>query len=359
MIKPFKLVFLILSSALIWAGCSPTSLLHEAPSEPSPGAEYSVVIYIHGDGDYLYHADSGEPVRADENALQKAQAIADEAKTGEIVIFHRRPGRSFLGLFPRRTSRMHVYRNGALQTGVAYRQKGDQGRFMKEESELFEQYTETSGGTGNPVYFIYFGHEIPNRPEKGYHRSAPEREWGTTLFADEIETFLSPDQERFNLVALSTCSNGTPEMAVELRPVSQFLLASPQNLHLSHLDLNKLSLLEEDPRYRTDTHLVANALAEDSFSRLSDDVHTAVTLSVYDLDTLSDSLKLNELNGKVERYKQNQNLNYSRDNIDCAEFLDAEWMTFREGMKTFYRAPRFGSRAGAGSHSGWGCKPGI
>jgi len=341
------LVWFILAIGL--AGCSNTSVLTEQPPSESE-ANYTVVIYIHGDSDYLFHQSDRTAVRADQHALQKAINVAEQAHSGEVFIFHQRPQKKLLWLFPRRSSELHHYRKGEKLHHVAYRHSGDQ-PFLKMESDLFGEYDGMRADNQTKTYFFYFGHEIPQVPQYGYSTTLSGVPVHTETFVEGIQGFRNGEAP-FELIALSTCSNGTPAMVRQLEGVSKTLLASPQNLHLSYLDIESLSKLETDPA--VDSRNVAKAIAEDSFNRLSENVQTVISLAVYDLDATAGYI--DRLYEKNRSYQEIEKPNFFRENIDCSElpfFSDSE---FNAGIDTFYRPPRFGSRASADHFSGWGCK---
>jgi hypothetical protein len=75
-------------------------------------------------------------------------------------------------------------------------------------------------------YFLYFGHEIPSENGTGYHLSIPGIDVNTVSFANGIQNFLFADEDRFDLVVLSTCNNGTPAMAELLVPFTKAMLGS-------------------------------------------------------------------------------------------------------------------------------------
>ncbi|MFO7846784.1 MAG: hypothetical protein R6V27_09505 [Balneolaceae bacterium] len=351
----FIKTILLCSIILLLGGCSSRSLLHDSPTEEPFRPDYSLIFYIHGDSDYLFHSPGGKAVQANEYALKKALDTAQNAKSGEVTIFHRNEKRSLLRLFPRNTSRMYQFQNGKKVKEISYRGDNAASGFMEEEAALFSDHAEGHPGENTPVIFLYFGHEIPQHSETGYHQSYSDREFGTEIFAEEIRSFLPNKEIKFDLVALSTCNNGTPAMASALKPVANTILASPQNLHLSHIDVSELSVFEELSPEEYDPASVATALAQDSFNRLSEDVRTTVTLSVYNLDTPVPGIR--DLVDRSELYQRNNRLNYTQDNIDCAEVLDMTEFTTEDGIRTFFRPAQFGSNRTKEKHSGWGCKP--
>ena len=334
-------------------GCSHTSeLFREDAVDDAGNADYSVIYYIHADSDYLYHDAGGQPVRENKKVLEDALRVAEEAKSGEVFVFYQRPEKKFLGLFPRRGSRLYHYTNGEETTRVTYRHADKHEEFLTKEARLYHEYRNQSQGQSQKIYFLYFGHEIPGDEGKKYHRTLPDIAVNTGSFSAGIQKFLAMDDQRFNLVALSTCNNGTPAMANNLSSFSDVLLASPQNLHLSHIDSKSLGLLESDPAISSIQ--LADSMAHQTYRRLESETETAITLAVYNFEIVQ--AYKNELNAFSSAHHAMDSMAYVSDNVDCREvpFFDGD--KFSEGVKTWYRPARFGRQSGSTTHSGWGCR---
>ncbi|MDZ7715317.1 MAG: hypothetical protein U5J95_03810 [Balneolaceae bacterium] len=315
--------------------------------------EYSVIYYIHADADYLYHDASGDPVKANSQVLDTALSVAEDAKSGEVFVFYQRPEKKFLGLFPRRSSQLYHYINGELTGHLKYRHADKKEDFLTTEARIYNQYRSHSGKEDQRNYFLYFGHEIPDNDGKKYHRTLPDIAVNTTSFSGGIQKFLVTDEQRFDLIVLSTCNNGTPVMAEHLMPFSDILLASPQNLHLSHIDSKSLDLLESDPGISSIQ--VADSMADQTFRRLEKEVQTTITLTVYDLEIVQEYK--NALHAFATKYEALDSMQYFSDNVDCnqVEFFDDD--TFGKGLHTWFKPAKFGRRSSNSTHSGWGCKP--
>ncbi|MCC5914200.1 MAG: hypothetical protein JJU46_07465 [Balneolaceae bacterium] len=355
-IRPERAVSLTLlvSLLLILAGCGSVSVLEDTPeSDLAAPPDYTLIFYIHGDGDYLFHFGDGTPAEAGDMTITRAKDIAESALSGEVIIYYQKPRRSFLGLFPRRSNEMFRYNRGELQEHLKYRHHSDD-HFLSREAELYHQYSRDEKAE-RPHYFLYFGHEIPQLPETAYHQSLPAVEVYTDSFAEGIQRFLGNDNDRFRMIVLSTCSNGTPAMAQALYPLTDLLLASPQNLHLSYIDPEPILILEENPGM--DARKVADEIAETTFLRLSRNIQTVITLAIYDLEIVSNYIdELYRLNRSHEEESPPAML---EENIDCGTLPFFDDSTFRDGVDIHYRAPRFGRQSGIQSHSGWGCKPSL
>lgn len=173
----------------------------------------------------------------------------------------------------------------------------------------------------------------------------------TESFGNGLQRFLA-DDAGFDLVTLSTCSNGTPQMAGQLAPFTNVLLASPQNLHLSYISIEPLKLLEAHPGIPPAE--LATEIAEHAYEKLVTTIQTVVSLAVYNLEETGGYLA--ELNAKTQAHEKEQKPNLNRENGDCSllPFFDEE--TYTDGIRVFYRPPRFGATASNKHNSGWGCK---
>jgi hypothetical protein len=338
---------------LIFAGCSHTAeLTGKYMPEDVGNVSYSVIYYIHADSDYLYHDSAGKPVRENSEVLATAINVGEESLSGEVFIYHQMPERKRLGLFPRRSSRFFHYRNGQLINHVKYRHPDKKESFLATEADFMKRYRVQNLDDNHQNYFLYFGHEIPSENGGGYHRTLPGIEVNTISFAKGIQNLLLSDADRFSLVVLSTCNNGTPAMANHLMPFTDALLASPQNLHLSHIDSGSMDLLEKEPGISP--LQLGRIMAEKTYHRLEEAVHTTITLALYDFKDLQAYIhtlaSLTEVNNTTDRPVQFQ------DNTDCAEMYHFESGAYQQGVETWYRPARFGRQPARGTHSGWGCK---
>lgn len=324
-----------------------------------PGDErdvnYSVIYYIHADSDYLYHDSEGNSVRENSGVLATAINVGEEALSGEVFIFHQRPERKTLGLFPRRSSRFFHYRNGQLIHQIKYRHQDKKEAFLATEAVLLNQYRNYHRTDKHQNFFLYFGHEIPSENGKGYHRTLPAIDVNTLSFTKGVQNLLLSDEDRFSLAVLSTCNNGTPAMAKHLMPFTYALLASPQNLHLSHIDSESMALLEKEPGISP--FQLGRTMAEKTFERLTETVHTTITLGLYDLKNVESYI--HSLTSNITVAKTNDRFAQFQDNVDCTEIYPAQPEFYRRGVETWYKPARFGRQSAQITYSGWGCKPGV
>lgn len=320
----------------------------ESSSIDSTQVSYTAIYVIHGDASYLYHDQEGNPLQADEEKVKEAMSVAQQSGQGEVFIFYQKPERKVFGIFPKKDRILLHYRNGELIHRERY-SPASSDRSLVTESKLFKKYR---FGDNNRMLFLYFGHEIPHLQEVSYHKSRPDAEFDIENFSTGMRSFLDKES-KFDLTVLSTCDNGTPIMAAHVQPISRLLLASPQNLHLSHIDTHSLLALENSAGLPALS--LADMLAQQTYNRLNGFIETEITLSIYDLEEMSYSL--GRLSDKYIQYRSEKSgPSFEQENIDCATlpFWDDEEMT--KGIKTFYKSSNFGAYAARSSHSGWGCQ---
>lgn len=353
-----KHLLLYLSTiVLITMGCSPTTELireREYQTTNTYDVDYSAIYYIHADADYLYHDPDGDPVRGNSGVLKTAFEVAKGARSGELFIYHQRPEKKLLGLFPQRSSRLYHYRNGQLINEVKYRHTDKKEAFLATEAELLEQYRVHNRAENHQNYLLYFGHEVPTENGTNYHKTLPDINVTRATFASGVQNFLASDDQRFELLVLSTCNNGTPAMAEQLMSFTDVVLASPQNLHLSHVDTKAMALLESEPGIST--LQLGRTIAERTFERLKKDIETTIILSMYHLNDLQAYINILSTLTAVEAVTD-RSVQYG-DNVDCAQISPSEPEAYRQGVETWYKPARFGRRSSGTFHSGWGCKPG-
>lgn len=349
-------IFLMaLASACFISGCSTSgNLTGTGDLGKSNKVAYSIVYVIHGDAGYLYHDSLGTARQADEEVLSEAIRVGEQAKNGEVLIFHQRPERKILWLFPKKDRRFLFYRGGKLISNKRYSPSLETGAgIFSAEARLFNDYGGAMDSNGNSI-FLYFGHEIPYKNGKGYYRSLPGQAMTTDTFSAGINSMLPDSRQRFDLIVLSTCNNATPDMVHALKPFTGHLLASPQNLHLSHIDTEKLAMLENNPA--AEPGQVADTLSLHTYRRLTKTVETVVSLSIFDMQEVDSYI--HQVDSTYRSYlKTGSPADPGSENTDCINLSIFENQAiFAKGVKSRYRPPRFGRKADRKIHSGWGCK---
>ena len=339
------------------------SFLFACSSIPSPHRErqlvvengqpvqYSMVFIIHGDGDYLYHDTRGQAYRADEEALIGATRVAMDNPQAEVFIFHERPRQYALLFFPLRDGAFYYYRYGQLVIKENYWRNQGSSRFDPEVA-LYNRFKAVEQPKSVKLFF-YFGHEIPEFDGKGYDASNKQQEFTVDDLADGLKRILS-DNQKYDLLVLSTCFNGTPHTIATFAPYARTIVASPGNIHLSYFDLQSFERLDVKLRER-DMDSFAMMFAHQSFDRLAKEIQTAITIAVYDTDRVWEYVTsvesvyehaLTELNGLTPGYIEH---------CDCAEEPAYILQGMSEGVDIFYRPAQFGRSKRKQDHSGWEC----
>ena len=312
---------------------------------------YSMVFIIHGDGDYLYHDTRGHAHRADEETLGGATRVAVRNPQAEVFIFHQRARRHTLFFFPHRDGKIYYYRHGQLLAKESYWRDQGPSRFDP-EVELYHRFHEEEHHQLVRLFF-YFGHQIPEFDGAGYDVSYPDRTFIVHELADGLRRFTG-DSTKFDLIVLSTCFGGTPHSIAALAPYTRTIVASPDNLHLSYFDLHPFERLDVGLQ-GGDVTGFAKYFARQAFDRLIEDIQTAVTVAVYDVDRVQGYVHavdgvyehaLNILKGQKPGLAEH---------CDCAEDSAYVLPGMSEGVDVHYRPPRFGRSKNKQNHSGWEC----
>ena len=340
--------------ALFLFSCSSIPPAHRTTPPGDEGGlspRYSIVCIIHGDGGYLYHDAHGDAHRADEVTLAKAKTVAERNTQAEVFIFHERRRRHLLLFLPRRDGTFYYYRNGRLLAEESYWRDQGELRFDT-EIELYDRFR--AEGSPDPMrLFLYFGHEIPEIGGAGYDASYKNRTFTVGDLADGLRR-ITRDSTKVDLVVLSTCFSGTPRAIAAVAPYARYVIASPDNLHLSYFDLRPFERLDIGLR-EGDVSGFANTFARHAFDRLTEDVQTAVTVVVYDVDRVRGFLySADSIYGRALITMKGRTP-ASIERCDCAEDSAYALPGMNEGMAVFYRPSRFGRLKHKESHSGWEC----
>jgi hypothetical protein len=357
---PYSMLFVSVRCAaliVLLSSCSAgLSVQREAQQAQDgvPGVPYSIVCVIHGDGDYLYHDTGGNEYNADEEALAGAMRVAQQNPRAEVFIFHQRPRRHFLFIFPLHDGEFFYYRNGRLIANELYWRDGEQSPFDPEVMLYRRFRTENQRETVR--LFLYCGHEIPEFGGAGYDASYSDRPFTVHDFAGGIQG-LTRQSGRFDLMVLSTCFGGTPYTIGALGSSARYIIASPENLHLSYFDLHSLERLDLSLRDE-DVPAFAKRFAHQAFHRLTKDIQTAVSVAMYDVDRVQGFLHsvqgvydqtLTTLKGETRATLA------TIEHCDCADVPAYVLPTMSEGVEVLYRPARFGRSKDKQNHSGWEC----
>jgi len=252
----------------------------------STSVSYSIMFVIHGDGDYLYHDTGGKEYNADEETLEGATLVALQNPQAEVFIYHQRPKKHFLFFFPLPDGEFYYYRNGRLIANESYWRDNEQSRF-EPEVELYRRFrTENQGDMVR--MFVYSGHEIPEFGGTGYDASYPDRAFTVHDLQAGLDGF-TRDSKKFDLIVLSTCFGGTPYTIDALGSFARYIIASPDNLHLSYFDLQTMERLDRSVRFES-ISAFAERFARVAFDKLTRNIQTSVSVAVYDVDSVKQFL---------------------------------------------------------------------
>lgn len=323
-------------------------------AEDTVDLHYSIVCVIHGDGDYLYHDTSGNEYKADEEALAGAKRIAQQNPMAEVFIFHQKPRRYFLFFFPLRDGEFYYYRKGQLIANESYWRDQDQSYFDSEVG--FYRRFHAENQRKKMSVFLYCGHEIPEFGGAGYDASYPDRMFTIHDLAKGLKN-LTGNSARIDLMILSTCYGGTPYTIGALGSFTRTIIASPDNLHLSYLDLHSLERLDISMQ-NGDVPAFANRFARQSFDRLTRDIETTVSVAVYDVERVQKFIRsVNRIysNKLVTLKGRTQSSLAAIEHCDCADLPAYLQSTMSDGVNVFYRPARFGRLKYKKNHSGWEC----
>ena len=315
---------------------------------------YSILFFIHGDGDYLYHDTTGKEHIADEEVLASAKKVAEKNPNAEVFIFHQKPASHFLFFFPLRDGEFYYYLKGKLIANELYWRDQEVSN-LDNEVKFYNSFRAESQSEIVRM-FLYFGHEIPEFGGTGYDASYPDRAFTVRDLANGLKD-LTMDSTKFDLMVLSTCYGGTPYTIGTLGPYARTIIASPDNLHLSYFDLSSLESLDLGLQ-DGDIPAFAGRFARQSFDRLTGDIQTAVSVAVYDVDSVQEYLHSvypiyeNTLNTLGEKKKS---FPATIEHCDCADIPEYVLPTMNRGVNVFYRPALFGRLKSKQNHSGWEC----
>jgi len=342
--------------AIFLPSCSSSHTVRYEARQPEDMlvVEYSIICVIHGDSDYTYHDTSGHEFKADEEALVKAKRVAQQNPHAEVFIFHQRPKRHFLFFFPIHDGEFFYYRNGRLIANDLYWRDQEQSRFDP-ELDLYRRFRADIQSKAVSL-FLYYGHEIPEIGVTGYDASYPDRTFTIQDLAGGLKEF-TRDSTRFDLTVLSTCFNGTPYTIGAIGPYTRTIIASPDNLHLSYFDLRlfeRLNLSLQDG----DVPAFAKRFALRAFDRLTGSIQTAVSVAVYDVDSVQNYIRSVQKvydDTRTALKMETQASMSMIEHCDCADFPAFVLPTMNKGVDVYYRPARFGRSKNKQNHSGWEC----
>ena len=353
------------AAAVLLISCQ--SVPRELEEEPSAEEIRHQLIYvIHGDGSYLYHTRDGKAHQADLRALEQAFDTAAALTHAEVFVFHQKSKKRFVS----KTGKFYYFRNGERKNEFSYKRRHSPS-IWEDEAAIFHSYHAVNDPTPKTALkplriFLFFGHQVFETDGPGYYSSYPDETFGIDELAKGIALFDAQDKTPnsnsgtdqkedifFNLIVLSTCRGGTPGTIETLSPVTRYIIASPENLHLSYMNMGLLKGLETwngnymQPFYK---ELVVHAFAE-----LIQLTNTVVSVALYDTGQVGPYLESIE-----EEYERRLITNREEGVIpleyyDCQDDPDFARKYSGKGVFILYRPPLFGRDKMKSYHSGWEC----
>ncbi len=308
---------------------------------------YSLVYIVHGDGEYVYHDRAGVPHRADKEALSGALLVGERSADAEVFVFYQKPQKRTL-FFGGDDGDFWYFRNGKTLVTTSYSRDDPD---FKQEVRLYQKYSVGAERT----FLLYYGHEIPEEGGESYDESGTGRVFNIGSLSRALRGFTShliSPSHTIDLLVLSTCYNGSPCAISRLSPYAQYIIASPEYLHLSYMRNRLLDSLERLDRMSTAD--IARQFASRSFERLKQETETAITVVVYDTHKAASFLQ-----GSAAQCDSLLTLLQSDTNPVTIHYYD--WLEnsalFRQGaddgVTVLYRPPEFGRMRQKSHHSGW------
>jgi hypothetical protein len=165
---------------------------------------------------------------------------------------------------------------------------------------------------------------------------------------------IAGERKKIDLITLATCFGGTPYTIGALAPYARYIIASPDNLHLSYFDLEPLASLDVGSS-DGDVAAFADRFARNAFEQLAREVQTVVSVVVYDVNDVSTFV--DSVTDAYDRtlMAANATTPESLERCDCADDAAYSMPEMNRGLTIHYRAPRFGRTKNEARHSGWEC----
>ncbi len=274
---PESLLALLCAAAL--ASCTVPETLRESAADcASPGA--SIVFVIEGDGHMTYHDASGSEHDAAQEKTDEAVALAEQLHDGEVFIL--RSGARPLFLFPSGSGDLLHYCRGREVGRGSFSRDSNRSDF-----EIAAQMTaEAARGPDVRRVLVYYGHALAGEdaPRDGMTEVNEHATVSGLAHALASMTHRGGTVDTLDLVILSACQSATPAILRAVAPFTRCLIASPADLHLSHIDTDALSLLDSHPGIPVLT--LADSIASLAFRRLMGRTRTEITIARYDQNAL-------------------------------------------------------------------------
>lgn len=326
------------------------------PVAGESSVSHSFVFVVHEDQNYQFSDADRDLTQDIDQVNQSIIQFAKKCHDCEVFIFRiKKLRKNFFGKKKFETG-LEVYERTLLKHQTKYKRSARLELSLTQESEAYRNLSKAGDQRQSEIrrWFFFYGHQLPETGSRGYSRSFPDADVSLSRFIEGMESFLPESKSSvFDVTVFSTCHGGTPYVASKLSTVSDYLIASSEKLHLSHLLPETLSdlLAQKDQPF--------SQLLEEFTLNLFDQhkhLNSMVTLSLYPLLDLKESADL-----IFDSYSQRLNL-YQGTGVTPFGYQDCD-LSYPEllselsfvSLVTFYKPPRFGRGSHRTSHSGWTC----
>ena len=279
--------------------------------------------------------------------------MGERNPNAEVIIFHQIARRHALLLFPRHDGRAYYYRHGRLLAQTSHWRDQGKARFDS-EVRLYEQFTALQSRP--PVRVALLLWSRAPRDRRGGLRRIVAR-----AVVSSSTTWRKGESDRRGSPGRSTCScsprasGSTPHTIGALAPYTRYVIASPDNLHLSYFDLEPRETALVPDRMTKVLPTSRIGFARNAFTKLAADLQTTVSVVVYDAKDVADFVEaaLRRLRPHLEG--RGRHVARSRGALRLRRRLHGR--AARDEQGTHGALPRAQLRTHEGTkqaHSGWG-----
>jgi hypothetical protein len=299
----------------------------------------SVIVFIHGDGDYSAVNAENKVINTDEDILYKAVRGAEKLRNSEVFIYHYKKRITSFLFFHNDDFDMYCYKQGRLvQKTSAQRRLFN----FSDEFSFYKLYHTKSVRN----LMLYYGDEIPLTGGKNYNASYNGKAFNLQVFEDMVKTFYQGNKA--DLIVLSSGCSGTPRVVKQLAPYSSYIIASPDELNKNYFNPFYIKKLDFD---KSDFEDFVVDFAGSSFREIRNLNRDITVVSAYKTNSLSYSFIDYAIKNEGSYPENTPGIEM----YDCLDFIqdnnDAE-----DGVIVFFNPPSEGKYRGRFEHSGWGCR---
>ena len=263
--KKFLLFFLILNSVFSYSAI-----------------QYSFIFQIHEDASYDFHTKEGIKKFGYIEAYKQAKSLALACTACEVFIFREMQKNVFY------SGKVEYFLSGKRKSRLYHkREHGEKDLEFFQKNSLKLKQKEQKIKT----FFTYFGHSVPEKITEGYSHSLPHLTFGITHLENRLKKLGAGGNSGylFDGIILSSCHNGTPFVLNRLVPFARYVIASPENLHLSYLDISPF--LEIEKQKETSTLKLFKKIVDKSMETFEQRaIKTFTVLSLYQIQKIKETL---------------------------------------------------------------------